>query len=312
MRVLFFGSSGFAEPSLCRLASTDGIQLVGVVTQCDRPQGRGRKSGCTPIRTCADQLGLTILQPQSVRDPGFIEHAKSLEPDVIVLASYGQIIPKAVLDLPPMGPVNIHPSLLPAFRGAAPVQRAIMAGLGATGVCTMLMVPRLDAGDILLCEDVAIRSDETAGQLLGRLAAIGADLLIDTLERLQQGTCPRTPQDDRLATFAPLITAGDCEINWSAPAEAIHNQVRGLAPTPGARTGLGGCAIKVLGSRLEGADAEAGVVAAIGRDGVQVGTGKGSVTLTEVQPQSSRIMTAAEWARGARVQVGNRLGVDSP
>lgn len=307
MRVLFFGSSNFAQPSLCRLVAMPGVTVVGVVTKCDRPQGRGRKSGCTPIRTCAAGLDLPILQPQSVRAPEFIEQAVAMAPDVIVLASFGQIIPKSILDLPPMGPVNVHPSLLPAFRGAAPVQRAIMAGLEWTGVCTMMMVPRLDAGDVLLRRQVQVEPNETSGELLDRLAAVGAELLVETLARIRSGDCPRSPQEDALATYAPPIVPGDCAIDWTATATHIHNQVRGLAPAPGARTEVSGLGVKVLGSRLGGPEGQPGTVTAIGRDGVHIGTGAGGLLLTEVQPQSSRRMRADEWARGSRLQVGMKL-----
>ncbi len=308
MRVLFFGTSDFAVPSLDALVGSERHQVLAVVTQPDRPKGRGLQMTFSPVKQVALRHGLSVLQPRRVRAESFLAQARDLRPDALALAAFGQIIPQALLDLPPRGPINVHGSLLPKYRGAAPIQHALLNGEQETGITTMWMDATLDTGDILLKRAIPVEEDETTGTLTPRLAALGAELLIETLDRLEAGDCPRIPQDHALATHAPAITAADSVVRWDEPASRIRNRIRALSPRPGAFTSLRGRRIKLWRAHAEEGDSDdPGVVRAIGRDSIEVGTGQGVLTLLEVQPENSRRMTAGEWARGARLAVGDHL-----
>jgi len=311
LRILFFGTSEFAAPSLEALAAMPDARVVAVVTQPDRPKGRGRAPSESPVKQTARRLGLPVLQPERVRSRRFLEEARALEPDLLALASFGQIIPAALLDMPPLGPVNVHASLLPAYRGAAPIQRALLAGEERTGVTTMWMEPTLDTGDILLCREVEIAPDDDAGSLTERLARVGAELLVETVRLLRDGECPRTPQDPSRATWAPAIEPADAVVRWDEPAQTVRNRVRAMSPRPGAVTALAGRKMKLWRvDASEGAAAAApGEVLAVSRDGVTVAAGAGVVTLREVQPESGRRMAASDWARGARLTPGARFEI---
>lgn len=310
MRVLFFGTSDFAVPTLRALAAAgaERFEIAAVVTQPDRPAGRGRALARSPVKDAAEGLGLPVRQPERVRDPDFLEAAREAAPDAIVLASFGQIIPRKLLALPPLGPINLHGSLLPAYRGAAPIQYALLDGCEHTGVTTMWMAPALDAGDILLQRRVPVEPNDNAGTLAGRVAEAGAPLMLETLDRLAAGNCPRAPQDDSRATYAPSIGPGEAEIRWQEPAARCRNRVRAMAPRPGAHTRVAGRRLKVWRASMEAGEAEPGFVARVGRDGVAVGTGGGLLLLEEVQPENGRAMPAGAWARGARLAPGDRLG----
>lgn len=305
-RVLFIGTSEFAAPSLEAVAAMPDARVVAVVTQPDRPKGRGRAPAESPVKQAAARLGLPVLQPDRVRARTFLREARALAPDLIALASFGQIIPAALLDLPPLGPVNVHASLLPAYRGAAPIQRALLAGEARTGVTTMWMEPTLDTGDILLSRQVEIAPDDDAGSLTDRLAREGADLLVETIRLLRDGSCPRTPQSDAHATWAPAIESRDAEVRWFEAACAVRNRVRAMSPRPGAVAALAGRRLKLWRADAEdgAAGGAPGEVLAVTRDGVVVATGVGVVTLREVQPENGRRMAASDWARGARVAPG--------
>lgn len=323
MRILFFGTSEFAVPILRKLASAgagsaDDPKIVAVVTQPDRPRGRGLRPAPSPVKVAAAELGLPVLQPPRVRAASFLAAARDLAPDVLVLAAFGQIIPQALLDLPPMGPINVHASLLPAYRGAAPIQRAIMNGEEWTGVTTMWMDASLDTGDILLQRAIPIDAEDTAGTLAQKLAELGADLTLETLDLLRQGACPRQPQDHSAATYAPALTAEDARIPWTDEARRINDRIRALNPAPGAWTFFRGRRIKIWKARpsalplgdhaqAEGPAAEPGRVAGVAPEGPEVETGRGRLVLLEVQPEGGRRMTGGEWARGARIQAGDRF-----
>jgi len=313
MRVLFFGTADFAVPSLDALMASGRHEVLAVVTQPDKPQGRGRQIAASPVKHAALRYGLPILQPRRVRSAGFLETARDLRPDALALAAFGQIIPQALLDLPPLGPVNVHGSLLPAYRGAAPIQYALLNGETETGVTTMWMDATLDTGDILLKRAVAIEEEDTAGTLTPKLAQTGAELLVETLDLLEAGRCPRLPQDSTQATYAPPITPDDSRIQWDEIAARIRNRIRALSPRPGAFATLRGRRLKlwhalVRSSAPEGEEqAEPGVVGRVLKEGVEVGTGGGTLILTEVQPENSRRMPGADWARGARVAAGDRF-----
>ncbi|MGB9826688.1 MAG: methionyl-tRNA formyltransferase, partial [Desulfofundulus sp.] len=281
MRVVFMGTPDFAVPALRALVGSR-YPVVGVVTRPDRPRGRGRKIQPSPVKQVALHMGLPVLQPVRVRDAAFVEQLKQLEPEVIVVAAFGQILPPSILYLPPRGCINIHASLLPRYRGAAPIHRAIMNGERETGVTIMLMDEGLDTGDILLQQPVAIGEADNAGVLHDRLAQLGAELLLQTLNLLEKGLLHAQPQEDSLATYAPPLTLQDEIIDWERPARDLYNQIRGLDPWPGARTWWGERVFKIWRAGLKEAAVPGGVlpgqVLEAGEELV-VATGKGCLSL---------------------------------
>ena len=244
MRIVFFGTAEFAVPSLDALLEA-GHEILAVVTQPDKPQGRGRQLVASPVKQAALRHGLRVMQPRRVRAESFLAKMRDLAPDALALAAFGQVIPQALLDLPPLGPINVHGSLLPKYRGAAPIQRALMAGETTLGVTTMWMDATLDTGDMLLDAGLTVAPDDNAGTVTPRLAALGADLLIQTLAGLQAGTLPRRKQDDAQATLAPALTPEDGILPWRENASALCARVRGVTPRPGASTQINGKRVKV-------------------------------------------------------------------
>jgi len=309
MRVVFLGSGSFAIPSLEALLAA-GHDVVAVVTQPDREKGRGRALSPPPLKPVAAARGLEILQPRRVREPESLAALQALAPEVQVVVAYGQILPRAVIDVAPRGTVNVHASLLPRYRGAAPVQWAIVNGEAETGVTTMLIDEGLDTGPLLLAEATPIGAEETADVLEARLALIGGDLLVRTLKGLQEGTVVARPQDAARATLAPLIKKEDGLIDWSASAEALARRVRGFHPWPGAHTRVRGRGLRVLRARPQaGRAGPPATLLAVDRDGLVVAAGGGTaLRLIEVQPESRTPMPAAAFAAGARLTPGERLG----
>ncbi len=311
MRLLFLGTSPFAVPTLHRLITFPDHDVLAVITQPDRPSGRGGKMAASPVKAAAQAAGLPLLQPEKVRAKDFAQTVRDLAPEAIVVAAFGQIIPQRVLDIPALGCINVHGSLLPRWRGAAPMQYALMAGDAETGVSTMMMDAGLDTGDILLQEAMPLDGIENLGALEPRLAEIGADLLLRTLDSLGRGDCPRTPQDAGGVTLAPSLSPDIGHLEWNRPAHDLHNLVRGVTPKPGAYTLRQGKRLKVW--RTEAVDsAEAGsgapgTVESVGAGGITIQTSKGTLRLLEVQPESKGRMAADAWARGARVAVGQTL-----
>ena len=290
-------------------------QVLGVVTQLDRPRGRGKKLAFSPVKELALKQGLPVLQPFNLADPAFLGILKRWEPQAIAVVAFGRLLPPAVLSLPPYGCINVHASLLPRYRGAAPIQRAIMNGEKETGVTTMYMVEKLDAGDIILQEKVSIPPEMTAGELEQELAARGARLLVRTLDLIESGQAPRIPQNEELATYAPPLRPEEERINWEEEAAKIVDHVRGLSPLPGAYTLRGGERLKVYRARVwegEKEDLPKGrpgqVTAVFPREGFLVRAGEGEVLILEVQPPGKRIMSAVEYLRGYHLQVGEYLG----
>lgn len=312
LRTVFFGTADFATPSLTALLEA-GHEVVAVVTQPDRPQGRGMQLTASPVKKAAERHGLPVLQPRRVRSAAFIAKMRELAPDVLTLAAFGQIVPQELLDLPPLGPINVHGSLLPKYRGAAPIQRAIMAGETETGVTTMWMDATLDTGDILLARALPIAPDDTAGTLFPKLATLGAELLIETLSGLAAGTLPRRPQDPTQATFAPALTPEDALLSWNEPARSLHNRIRGVSPKPGAFAEIAGRRVKIWTSQLAPDPTEPaapGTLLGLSKHpaGVLVAAGEGTaLLLTETQPDSGKRMPADAWARGLRLTPGNRF-----
>ncbi|MGI6295961.1 MAG: methionyl-tRNA formyltransferase [Armatimonadota bacterium] len=308
MRIIFTGTSEFAVPALEALIASPH-EVVAVITQPDRPKGRGREMQMPPVKVIAQAHSIPILQPEKMRQPESIAEIKSFSPiDVMVVAAYGQIVPQELLDWPSIGCVNIHGSILPKYRGAAPVQYALISGEKQTGITTMFMDAGLDTGDILLQSTLDIDPDENAGQLGERLALMGADLLLRTLRGLEENTIASTPQNDDLATKAPSLKRDAGSIDWSRPAQDIVNLIRGCTPRPGAFSKLAGSQVKVWKAAVSNLTGEPGLILAADNNGIEVAAGDGSVRLIEVQPESRKKMPAADFARGG-IKPGDRFDV---
>jgi methionyl-tRNA formyltransferase len=308
MRVIFMGTPEFAVPSLEALLKSDH-QVVGVVTQPDRPKGRGQSLALSPIKVIAEREKLPLVQPTKMKDPAFLETLTAWRSDVIAVAAFGRILPPAVLTVPPMGCVNVHGSLLPKYRGAGPIQWAIINGDTETGITTMLMDEGMDTGAILLHERITINSDDTAGTLSIRLADLGGRLLLDTLAQLKAGKLVPRQQDHSGATLAPLLKKEDGLIDWTMSATAIANRVRGLSPWPGAFT-FAGEDRWTIWRAMAISDATAGspgTVTQVGRDSIKVATGDGVLNVTELQPANGRRMTVTQYLAGHTLASGSRL-----
>lgn len=314
LRTVFMGTPDFAVPSLRALLAA-GHRVVGVFTQPDRPRGRGQQVLPPPVKEEARSAGIPVFQPRRLRDSGALAALEELAPEVICVVAYGQLLPKAVLDLPPLGCINVHASLLPKYRGAAPIQAALLAGETVTGVTTMFMAEGLDTGDIILQQEVAIEPGDDAGTLHDKLAAAGAELLVETLRLLASGQAPRRPQDHRLATYAPKVDKAAAALDWTQPAEQVRNHVRAYAPWPGAYTAHGRRILKVLQVDLGGSGAPGaapGEVVAVTDEGFVVQAGSGAVLVRRVQPPGRPPMGGRDYVNGYRLQVGDRLGSPAP
>jgi methionyl-tRNA formyltransferase len=305
MRVVFAGTPDVALPSLQAIAES-AHELVGVVTRPDAPTGRGRHLTASPVADAAAELGVPVLKPDHPRDPGFQDELRGLAPDACAVVAYGALLPQSALDIPRHGWINLHFSLLPAWRGAAPVQRAIWAGDDVTGATTFRIVKALDAGPTYGVMTETIRPWDTAGDLLARLAEGGAGLLVATLDGIADGSLQARAQPEDDVTLAPKITVDDARVDWTHPAAAIDRQVRACTPAPGAWTTYAGERLK-LGS-LAPADGQLppGEIVA-GKKAVVVGTGTAALRLGEVQAVGKRPMSAADWARGLRLSGGEVL-----
>jgi methionyl-tRNA formyltransferase len=308
VRIVFAGTPDVALPSLRALAASRH-DLVGVVTRPDAPAGRGRRLVASPVAALGEELGVPVLKPASPKDPEFQEELRSLAPDCCPVVAYGALLPGSALDIPTHGWVNLHFSVLPAWRGAAPVQRAVWAGDEITGATTFRIVPALDAGPTYGVVTERVRPDDTAGDLLGRLAEAGAPLLVATLDGIEDGTLEARPQPDDGVTLAPKITVEEAEVTWTEPAHAVDRRVRACTPAPGAWTVVDGERLKIGPVRLDedGPALGPGEVA-VGKNAVHVGTGTVPVRLGLVKAFGKKEMPAADWARGIRVEPGARLG----
>jgi len=307
VRVVFFGTPEFAVPSLEALLG-EGFDVVAAVTQPDKPQGRSRSTAVpAPVKVAAEAEGVPVLQPARPTEPQFLERIRALAPDVGVVVAYGHILKPELLAIPKRGMLNVHPSLLPELRGAAPIEWAIINGLEQTGVTIMRMDAGMDSGPILLQIPDDIDPDLTAGELSGHLSEVGAQALVEALALLGQdgGLEPRS-QDDARATYAPKLTRETARIDWGQPAERIARLIRGLDPKPGAWTELEGREVKLFGARVVEGDGAAGEIRTTD-DGLRMMTGRGAVAVDEVQPAGKSRMTAADWIRGRGVRAGQRL-----
>lgn len=308
MRVVFFGTPEPASVALDALLDSRH-DVIAVVTQPDRPKGRSGRAVPSPVKERALAAGLPVLQPETPH-PGFARSLADLAPDVCTVVAYGHILPPEVLAVPPRGFVNVHFSLLPRYRGAAPVQRAVMAGETETGVTTLLLEPSLDTGPILLVTREPIAPDDTSGTVMDRLAHRGGQLLTDTLDAIEAGRLSPRSQDAALATAAPKIKPEEGSIDWSRPAKGIADRVRALNPAPGAYTSYRGKRLKVwrASARAGSGNAQPGAVVAVGREGFAVATGDGVLELHEVQLEGSKRLAAGDFVRGHKPESGEILG----
>lgn len=306
MRIVFMGTPEFAVPSLEALLKT-GDQVVGIVTQPDRPKGRGQALTSPPIKLIAQREGIPFLQPAKIRVPEFLTALAGWKPDLIAVTAYGRILHSPILTLPPMGCVNVHGSLLPKYRGAAPVQWAVINGETETGITTMLMDEGMDTGAMLLQESLPIFPEDTSGTLAPRLAVLGGRLLVETIARLKAGTIAPQPQNHALATMAPPLKKEDGVIDWKVSALSIANRVRGLSPWPGAYTYFCDERWMVWSATSSPVEASAvpGTIIDVTKQTIHVATGDGVLSLREIQPANSKRLTVAQYMAGHRVFVGH-------
>jgi methionyl-tRNA formyltransferase len=307
LRVIFMGSPAFAVPSLERLLA-DGHAIPLVVTQPDRPAGRGQLVRPPPVKIAAARHGLPVLQPEKLSQPDVLASLVAPKPDVIAVTAFGQFLPREVRELPPLGCVNVHASLLPKYRGAAPIAWALIRGETETGVTIMRITEGMDAGPMLLRRAVPVGPEDDAETLHDRLAVLGASALSDALALLARGEGVWIPQDDAQATLAPKLRDEDCRLELAGDPAALVNRVRGLTPAPGAYLPWGGQRLKVLRAQVRSNPGPSGTILGMDDQAIVCGTGTGAVALLEVQPEGKRRMTGAEFARGQRLQAGGRLG----
>jgi methionyl-tRNA formyltransferase len=311
LKVLFFGTPHFAVPTLEAILASPHT-VVGVVTQPDKPRGRGQKTSDAPVKARATEAGLAVFQPPTLKDPAVLDQLRRVHADIGVVAAYGKILSEAVLAIPAMGMINVHASLLPKYRGAAPVHRAVIAGETVTGVTIMRVVRALDAGAMLATVERSIGRNDTSEDVERDLATLGASLLVDTLDRLAAGPITELPQDDSLATYAHRLTREDGIIDWTRQAEAIHNQIRGLHPWPHAFSYLGGQRLILLRSTWS-SDASAGTPGTIVRahgDELAIATGLGTLIITELQAEGRKAGRTREFLAGRRLAPGLRFSAE--
>lgn len=314
-RVVFFGTGEFAASILSALGAANELMVVGVVTQPDRPSGRGQRVSETVVKRTARALDLPVFQPLRLKSSTFISAMEGLQPDYLIVADYGRILPRAILKVAKIAPINVHPSLLPRWRGASPIQRTLLAGETITGVTTICMSEEMDAGDILLQTDVPVDSEEDCGALAQRLAEIGGDLAIRTARLLSIGEVQPTPQFEEDATYAPPIRSDETILRWSEGPIRCRNQVRAFSPKPGAFCCFNGRRIKALDLQIGGSCEDGlppGMITAVTPDGVFVAAGSGIAILRRVLPAGGREMEASAWARGARIVRGLRFDPITP
>lgn len=304
MRILFMGTPDFAVASLKRLVE-DGHDVCGVFTQPDKPKNRGHKMAFSPVKEYALTVSIPVYQPVKLRDGEALRLVEELAPELIVVAAYGRILPEDILNTPPYGSINVHSSILPKYRGAAPINWAILNGDSVTGVTIMYMAKELDAGDVILCRETAIDPDEDAQTLTARLAALGADALAEAVERLHDGTAVRLPQDHSAYTYAPMLDRSLSPLDFSKSARQLHDQVRGLIPWPCASMTLDGKNVKVYRTAVGGETAlAAGKIAEAGKQGLAIACGDGRLLrILELQAEGGKRMAAADYLRGHPVQV---------
>lgn len=307
MRVVFMGTPEFAIPTFEGLLES-GVRIVGVFTQPDRPKGRGRKLEASPVKQLALEHDLPVFQPQRLREDEAVKQLRELKPELIVVVAYGQILPQKVLDIPRYGCINVHASLLPRHRGAAPINKALIDGDPMAGVTTMQMDVGLDTGDMLVKKSLSTFPNENAAELHDRLAQLGRDAMEETLARLCSGTLNAQKQDDNCSSYASMLKKEDGLVDWRRPAISIHNQVRGLYPWPGAFTYLDGEVLKVADTRIVDASGTPGEILTAEDSGVVVACGEGALQIRKLQLPGKKMLPAADFLRGVKLQSGQKLG----
>lgn len=308
MRIVFMGTPDFSVSALVSLVEA-GHEVIGVVTQPDKPKGRGREVLMTPVKETALKYNIPVYQPIKAREPEFVQLLKDLAPEVMVVAAFGQLLPKSILDIPPFGCVNIHASLLPKYRGAAPIQYAVINGEKESGITTMMMAEALDTGDMLDQEAVRLAEDETGGSLHDKLSEIGGRLILKTLDKLKAGTAVRIPQEDEKACYVGMIKKSMGDIDWSMEARAIERLIRGLNPWPSAYTNWNGKVMKLwkaeaIEKEYEGAF---GQVVEAGKTSLMIKTGRGVISVKELQLQGKKRMDISAFLRGYQISEGTVL-----
>ncbi|MCA9498009.1 MAG: methionyl-tRNA formyltransferase [Nitrospira sp.] len=314
MRIVFMGTPTFAVPTLQQLLKTE-FSVVGVVCQPDRASGRGKKVQVGPVKALALSQNIPVVQPEKMKDPKFLGTLRAWDPEVVVVAAFGRILPKPILDLPPKGCLNVHGSLLPKYRGAAPIQWAVIQGEVKTGVTIMLMDEGMDTGAILQQEVIPIGAEETSGELAPRMAQVGADLLVRTLRGWVADIITPLPQNDLAATLAPILTKQDGLMSWDRPARSLANRIRGLSPWPGVYTFLEDERWGIWKVQVEdhepdmrhsphGTPQSPGTITAVTKQAIRVQTGQGSLNLLEIQPENKKRMYVSDYVAGHRVTVG--------
>ena len=297
MRVVFMGTPDIAATCLKKILA-DGFNVVGVYTQPDRPKGRGMKLVASPVKQVAVDAGIPVFQPENFREEETVQQLRELKPDVCAVVAYGRILPQKVLDIPRFGCINIHASLLPSYRGSAPYQWAVLDGLKETGVTAMYLVREMDAGDIIDASRTPIGENETAGELLDRLAVLGADLLSKTLTRFTAGKVEATPQDASQVSYAPMLDKSMCPIDWNKTAQQVHDHVRGLHPWPVALMELKGETFKVHATRIVEGSGKPGEILGLTKTGLKIACGEGAVEVISLQAPGGKRMAAPDYFRG--------------
>ena len=297
MRVVFMGTPDIAATCLKKIIA-DGFEVVGVYTQPDRPKGRGMKMQFSPVKEVALAENIPVFQPENFREDETVQQLRDLRPDVCAVVAYGRILPQKVLDIPAKGCINIHASLLPQYRGSAPYQWAVLDGLKETGVSAQFMQLQMDAGDVIDVSKTPIEENETAGELLDRLAILGAELLSRTLSKVEQGTTEATRQDESKVTFAPMLDKTMCPIDWSKTAQQVHDHVRGLHPWPVATMELKGQKFKVHATRIVDGSGKPGEILGLTKTGLKIACGEGAVEVISLQAEGGKRMAAPDYFRG--------------
>ena len=299
MRVVFMGTPDIAATCLKQILNA-GMDVVGVYTQPDRPKNRGMKLAFSPVKEVALSHEIPVYQPENFREEETVQQLRELKPDVVAVVAYGRILPQKVLDIPPKGCINIHASLLPSYRGSAPYQWAVLNGEKETGVTAMYLCREMDAGDMIDTAVTPIGENETAGELLDRLAVLGAELLEKTLSRMQQGDVEGTPQDSAKATYAPMLDKSMCPIDWNKTAQQIHDQVRGLHPWPVATAQIQGKIFKIHATVIVPGkeNAAPGTILGLTKTGLQIACGEGAVEIRSLQAEGGKRMAAPDYFRG--------------
>ena len=302
MRIVFMGTPDIAATCLNKLIE-DGFDVVAAYTQPDRPKGRGMKMVFSPVKELALAHDIPVFQPENFREEEAVEQLRQLKPDVCAVVAYGRILPQKVLDIPAKGCVNIHASILPQYRGSAPYQWAVLDGLTETGVTAQHMALKMDAGDVIDVAKTPIGPDETAGELLDRLAVLGADLLSRTMRRFEAGDVAGMPQNEEAVTFAPMLDKSMCPIDWTKTAQQVHNHVRGLHPWPVATAELGGTKFKIHATAIVDGHGEPGKILGLTKTGLVVACGEGAVEIRSLQAEGGKRMAAPDYFRGHPLEI---------